>query len=235
MDQTKIGELIKKLRSENNLTQKEFADKYNVTYQAVSKWENGKNLPDMDVIKQICEDFNISIDELLEGEVKTKKINYKYLKGAIVGSLVIALMFIILLMGHDDNYEFKTLSTKCNDFNISGTISYNDKKSSIFINKIDYCGGDDLNIYKNIDCILYEKENDLDKQIANYSHKNITPTKLEDFLANASFTIDNYSRLCKEFKENSLYLKIKAVTIEGKDITYEIPLTLSSNCSCNTK
>ena len=53
VDQNKIGEFIKKLRTENHLTQKEFADKYGVTYQAVSKWENGKNLPDMSLIKQM--------------------------------------------------------------------------------------------------------------------------------------------------------------------------------------
>ena len=137
MDQNKIGEFIKKLRTENHLTQKEFADKYGVTYQAVSKWENGKNLPDMSLIKQMSEDFNIGIDELLDGEKKTKRqIDYKYLKGAIFGSLIIVFMFFIMLLSHNDNYQFKTLSTKCEDFNISGTVSYNDKKSSIFINKI---------------------------------------------------------------------------------------------------
>lgn len=41
MYQEKIGNFIKEIRTKNNLTQKQFADKYNVTYQAVSKWENG--------------------------------------------------------------------------------------------------------------------------------------------------------------------------------------------------
>lgn len=45
MDQEKIGKLIKEIRQKNNLTQKQFADKYGITYQAVSKWENGKNMP----------------------------------------------------------------------------------------------------------------------------------------------------------------------------------------------
>ena len=54
MDQEKFGNLIKKIRLDNNLTQKEFADKYNVTYQAVSKWENGKNMPDTLLIKKMC-------------------------------------------------------------------------------------------------------------------------------------------------------------------------------------
>ena len=63
MDQEKFGKLIKEIRKKNNLTQKQFADKYNVTYQAVSKWENGKNLPDITLIKQIANDYNISVDK----------------------------------------------------------------------------------------------------------------------------------------------------------------------------
>ena len=45
MDQEKIGKFIKEIRIKNNLTQKDLAEKYGVTYQAVSKWENGKCLP----------------------------------------------------------------------------------------------------------------------------------------------------------------------------------------------
>lgn len=41
MDQEKFGKFIKEIRAKNNLTQKQLADKYHVTYQAVSKWENG--------------------------------------------------------------------------------------------------------------------------------------------------------------------------------------------------
>ena len=68
MNQEKIGEFIKKLRQDNNLTQKDLANKYNVTYQAVSKWERGLNIPDISLLKQMSEDFNISIEELLSGK-----------------------------------------------------------------------------------------------------------------------------------------------------------------------
>ena len=73
MDQEKIGKFIKDLRIKNNLTQKEFADKYNVTYQAVSKWENGKNMPDLSLLKDICKDFDVSLDDLFNGEKRVKK------------------------------------------------------------------------------------------------------------------------------------------------------------------
>ena len=73
MDQEKFGKLIKEIRKKNNLTQNDLATKYNVTYQAVSKWENGKNMPDMALIKQISNDFNISLEEMLDVPKKNKK------------------------------------------------------------------------------------------------------------------------------------------------------------------
>ena len=74
MDQKKIGSLIKKIRIDNNLTQKEFALKYNVSFQAVSKWERGYNLPDIYLLKQIADDFNININDLLDGKIIEKII-----------------------------------------------------------------------------------------------------------------------------------------------------------------
>ena len=79
MNQEKIGKTIKEIRQKSNLTQSAFAEKYNVTYQAVSKWENGKNLPDMSLLKQICDDYNIDINDLLDGNltpIKNKSIKY---------------------------------------------------------------------------------------------------------------------------------------------------------------
>ena len=68
MNQDKISKLIKDLRKKNNLTQKEFAKEFNVTYQAVSKWENSKNLPDINVLKEICDKYNLNINDFLEGK-----------------------------------------------------------------------------------------------------------------------------------------------------------------------
>ena len=59
MDQEKIGNIIKELRKKNNLTQQNLADQLGVTYQAVSKWENGKNIPDIAILKEISKLYNI--------------------------------------------------------------------------------------------------------------------------------------------------------------------------------
>ena len=64
----KIGKYIKKLRIDNHFTQKDLADKLGVTYQAVSKWENGKNIPDISVLKEMSNLFNVEISEILNGE-----------------------------------------------------------------------------------------------------------------------------------------------------------------------
>ena len=57
MNQEKLSNIIKEIRKKNNLTQKQLAEKLNVTYQAVSKWENGKNFPDIAILKKISEEF----------------------------------------------------------------------------------------------------------------------------------------------------------------------------------
>ena len=72
MNPEKIGQFIKKIRKDNNLTQQDLADKYGVTYQAVSKWERGINLPEVSLIRQISKDFNISVDDILDGEISPK-------------------------------------------------------------------------------------------------------------------------------------------------------------------
>ena len=155
MNQEIIGKSIKEIRKKYNLTQAEFAEKYGVTYQAVSNWEHGKNLPDISLIKQISKDFNVSIEELLGGKRNTKNLlNKKNI--IIVGILIIIFIILIfIIIKNINNFEFKTISSNCANFNISGSISYNKNKTSIFINDVDYCGVKDNKIYTSIECILY--------------------------------------------------------------------------------
>lgn len=61
----KIGETIKKLRKQQDVTQEKLAAYLNISYQAVSKWENGTALPDITLIPRIANFFNVSSDELL--------------------------------------------------------------------------------------------------------------------------------------------------------------------------
>lgn len=68
MNQEKIGKFIANSRKEKNMTQRELAEKLNVTDRAVSNWENGKNMPDLSMFKPICDCLDIAINDLLSGE-----------------------------------------------------------------------------------------------------------------------------------------------------------------------
>ena len=69
MDQIKIGKFIAECRKKNNLTQMQLAEKLNITDRAISKWENGKAMPDSGVMLDLCNELKISVNELLSGEV----------------------------------------------------------------------------------------------------------------------------------------------------------------------
>ena len=71
MDNIKFGKFIKELRAENNMTQKQLAEKLYITDKAVSKWERGLSLPDISLLENIAEIFGVSVSELVNGERDT--------------------------------------------------------------------------------------------------------------------------------------------------------------------
>ena len=71
MDQVKIGKFIAECRKKENLTQMQLAEKLNITDRAVSKWETGKAMPDSSVMLELCDTLNITVNDLLCGEVVT--------------------------------------------------------------------------------------------------------------------------------------------------------------------
>ena len=70
----KLNEKIIKLRAKNNLSQQDLADKVFVSRQAVQKWEKGKAVPSIDVLKQLSKLFNVTVDYLIERET-SEEIN----------------------------------------------------------------------------------------------------------------------------------------------------------------
>ena len=67
MDTLKIGQYIQHLRKANGMTQKELAEKLNISFQAVSKWENGDALPDTGILLDLCDLLGTTADRLLNG------------------------------------------------------------------------------------------------------------------------------------------------------------------------
>ena len=80
MDQMKIGKFIQNKRKEKNITQQELAEKLNITDRAISKWENGKCMPEVGIMQELCEILNITINDLFSGEVVNMKDTEKKLE-----------------------------------------------------------------------------------------------------------------------------------------------------------
>ena len=226
MESEKISELIKKIRKDNHLTQKELADNYGVTYQAVSKWENGKNLPDISLIIKMANDYNIDLLKVLNIDInkhkKNNKKKYIYIIAAII--IVFCLIFIIIKKSNS-TFEFKTIGSTCNDFKVYGSLAYDNKKSSIYISNINYCGNDDKTTYQELSCSLYEKNNNTITEVSKCDSKN--NLTLEEYLKNIKFNIDNYDKSCKNYTKDSLYLEINASNNNNLK-TYKIPLSVES-------
>ena len=84
MDQIKIGKFIAERRKYLNLTQMQLAEKLGITDRAVSKWENGKAMPDSSIMLELCEILQISVNDLLHGEVITMENYNKELENTLV-------------------------------------------------------------------------------------------------------------------------------------------------------
>ena len=77
MDQKKIGIFLKELRKEKQLTQEQLAEVFGVTNRSISRWENGVNMPDFDLVIEIANYYDVSIEEILDGERKNQTMEQK--------------------------------------------------------------------------------------------------------------------------------------------------------------
>lgn len=75
MDQIKIGAYLKELRKEKNLTQEQIAEKFGVSQRSVSRWENGYTMPDISVLIELADYYDVDLREILNGERKTDNMN----------------------------------------------------------------------------------------------------------------------------------------------------------------
>jgi len=75
MDQIKIGSLLRELRNEHNLSQEQLAEKFNVSSRSISRWENGNTMPDISIMIELADYYDIDIRELLSGERKSDKMD----------------------------------------------------------------------------------------------------------------------------------------------------------------
>jgi transcriptional regulator with XRE-family HTH domain len=127
LDQQKAGRLLKELRHEKQMTQEQLAQVFNVSSRSVSRWENGTNLPDISLLVEIADFYDVDVREIIEGErksemmdnevreVATKMADYaneekgKLLRSiqiiSFVGVLVLLLSIVIQTAGKADKNE----------------------------------------------------------------------------------------------------------------------------------
>ena len=113
MNQIKIGKFIAECRKNSNLTQMQLAEKLNITDIAISKWENGKAMPDSSIMLDLCKELKISVNELLSGEMidmknynkmaeenlfKLNESNEKKKKIILKSAIVIGLLIFIIIL-----------------------------------------------------------------------------------------------------------------------------------------
>ncbi len=84
MDQRKIGALLRDLRKEKGITQEELAEKMMVSNRTVSRWETGSNLPDIEILIELSDYYNVDLREILDGEKKGENNMDKDLKETVI-------------------------------------------------------------------------------------------------------------------------------------------------------
>ena len=214
MNQEKVAKFIQEVRKKSNLSQEKFGEKYGVTYQAVSKWERGRNLPELLCAKKLK---------------KNHYLRYTIIVILLIGVILTIFLIFKILNKEQDGFEFKTLTTSCDNFEIAGSMAYDDNKTSIYISSIDYCGVPNDTEYEKIKCTFYEINNDNKIKIDSY---NVEDTKitLQEFLKQVKFNVNHYSDSCQMYKENRLFLEIEATNSNEETTLYDIPVELEENC-----
>ena len=87
MNQEKIGKFIAECRKNKNMTQQELAGKLGVSDRTVGNWENGRNMPDLSLFKPLCNELNISLNDLLSGEKVTENEYQEKLEENIINTI----------------------------------------------------------------------------------------------------------------------------------------------------
>ena len=83
MDQKKIGSFLRELRNEKNLSQEQLAEEFGVSSRSISRWENGNTMPDISIIIELADFYDVDIREIIHGERKSENMD-KELKDTLV-------------------------------------------------------------------------------------------------------------------------------------------------------
>lgn len=75
IDRIKIGNFLRELRNEKGITQEKLAERYGVSSRSVSRWENGNTMPDLGILVELADYYQIDIGEIIDGERKSENMS----------------------------------------------------------------------------------------------------------------------------------------------------------------
>lgn len=135
MNQQKIGTFLKELRNEKKLTQDQLAEKLGVSRRTVSRWETGSNMPDLDILIEMADYYEVDLRELLDGERKSgtfifffvvwfmepedASFMYGYLEGVTLGIPLAAVLAGAIMTGKNA-VKFRAFKERILDRGIDG-------------------------------------------------------------------------------------------------------------------
>ncbi len=143
MNPSKIGKFISELRKERNMTQKDLGDLLAINGKSVSKWERGINCPDISILKEIAKIFDISVEELLDGERKKIeniiKDDGKYFKRFLVLT-IFAVLFLTIILIIKTHYQYNVyhIQSETSAIDVDGYIIFNPDNEIFLINTLNY-------------------------------------------------------------------------------------------------
>ncbi len=237
MDQEKIGKFILQLRKKNKMTQLELAERLNVTSQAVSKWENGRGIPDIELLKKISEEFNVDINTILEGETIKKKNKLLILISSYSVLALVVFLIVLAIVNNNQTYSLSPITTGSELFQIDGVAAYHEDKKSVHITSLEVTS-ETTDKYVMKECSLYEKEKDTTVKVTDCneikvydSYKEEQAAPLEQLLENTEFHKTNYISICEDLEKANLFIVLKMFDENNKVINYEIPLNFNYTCA----
>ena len=230
MDQNKIGKFIERARKARHLTQQQLADILGVSNTAISKWENGNNLPDISMLEPLSIALKIDMLDLLTAQNSThtqvSKKCVKQRKNRITRVIITIIIAIILLLTTNfltyyncnkttqkilsEQIQVYKISSSNIDYVVEGYIIFNNKENLVYIEKIAFQGLENPNIdYSKIKEVNYYLELNGYKIFKQTSHLEEKANTLEEIFM--QYRGNSYENDNKHLKINTKVEKAEVI------------------------
>lgn len=245
-----LGEKIIAIRKAHNLNQQQFADKFHVTRQTVSNWENNRNYPDMSSLKMISDEYGISFDELLKedtayiknvDETKKKMSAFKRAFTITIAVLisVTAGFFLLLHYASQPTPDGKRINSDASvrmlvnlpdsapsrAITFTADIPKNEKKFKDLVEK--YEEASKGRVEGDIPCVILKNRPKITFYFQDLDYKNISPEKILSVRADAKNVLSDHpstktSSLEYDFKNREIRIDPAQIEYDRDEDTGEI-------------